>query len=63
MSPSIDSINITFAKLHAKLLLIVQQKIFVQNLLGRIIAMFGIEIVLSHDDNEDSSLRVLAMVW
>jgi hypothetical protein len=33
----------------------------VQNLLGKIIAMFGVEIILSHDDDEDNSLRVPAM--
>ncbi len=62
VSPVIDSINVTFTELHAKSLLIVQHEILVQNLLGRIIAMFGVEIVLPCDDDEDSSLRVLAMV-
>jgi hypothetical protein len=33
----------------------------VQNLLERIIAMFSIEIILLHDDDEDNSLRVLTM--
>jgi hypothetical protein len=61
MSPAIDSINVTFTELQAKSLLIVQQEILVQNLLGRIIAMFSVEIVLPCGDDEDTCLRVLAM--
>lgn len=61
MSLTIDSINIMFAELQAKSLLIIQQEILVQNLFGRIIAMFGIKIVMSHGDGENRSLRVSTM--
>ncbi len=44
VSPAIDSINITFAFLQKKLLLLAQHDAHTQVLIGSFIAMFNIEI-------------------
>jgi hypothetical protein len=71
-SPAIDSINVTFAELQTKTLLISQQEALVQKLLGTVIKMFGIENIQrgdvdDSDEGEDDayvqhgSLRVRAL--
>jgi hypothetical protein len=49
---AIDSINITLVQLQARSLLIAQQEMLVQNLIGTIIAMFDIEV--DSVDGEDA---------
>jgi hypothetical protein len=44
VAPAIDSINIMLVQLQARSLLIAQQEMLVQNLLGTIITMLNIEV-------------------
>jgi hypothetical protein len=52
VSPAIDSINVTFSELQTKSLLIAQQEALVQELLGTVITLFGIEIIQRGDDDD-----------
>ncbi|CAK9866052.1 unnamed protein product [Sphagnum jensenii] len=45
VAPAIDEINITFAKLQSRLLLVVQQAEFINALIGTLTAMFCIEVI------------------
>jgi hypothetical protein len=51
--PAIDAINVTFAEMQARSLLIAQQEALVQSLIGSLISMFDIEIVQPRDGGDD----------
>jgi hypothetical protein len=45
VAPAVDEINITFAKLQSRSLLVAQQAEFVNALIGTLTAMFCIEVI------------------
>jgi hypothetical protein len=63
VSPAIDEINVTFAKLQSRSLLIVQQEEIVNLLIGTLTGMFGIEVVDPENigDNEVEYVSIDSM--
>jgi hypothetical protein len=63
VSPAIDEINVTFAKLQSRSLLIAQQEEIVNLLIGTLACMFGIEFVDPENigDDEDEYVSIDSM--
>jgi hypothetical protein len=59
--PAVDEINITFAKMQSKSLLMVQQAEFVNALIGMLTAMFCIEVI-DPDQNDDDNSEIEYML-
>jgi hypothetical protein len=55
--PAVDEINITFAKMQSRSLLMVQQAKFVNALIGMLTAMFCIEVI-DPDQNDDDNNEI-----
>jgi hypothetical protein len=53
MAPAIDEINITFAKLQSRSLLVAQQAEFINALIRTLTAMFCIEVIDPNQSNDD----------
>jgi hypothetical protein len=62
MAPAIDEINITFAKLQSRSLLVAQQAKFVNALIGTLTAMFCIEVIdPNQSDDNDGDIEYMSI--
>ncbi len=62
VAPAVDEINITFAKLQSRSLLMAQQAEFVNALIGTLTAMFCIEVIdPDQDDDDDGEIEYMSI--
>jgi hypothetical protein len=62
VAPVVDEINITFAKLQSRSLLVAQQAEFVNALIGTLIVMFCIEVIdLDQSDDDDGEIKYMSI--
>jgi hypothetical protein len=63
VAPTVDEINITFAKLQSRSLLVAQQAEFVNVLIGTLTAMFCIEVIDpdQSDDDDDGEIKYMSI--
>jgi hypothetical protein len=54
VAPVVNEINITFAKLQSRSLLVAQQAKFINTLIGMLTAMFYIEVIDPDQNNDDN---------
>jgi hypothetical protein len=62
VAPAVDEINITFAKLQSRSLLVVQQAEFVNALISTLTAMFCIEVINpDQSDDDDGEIEYMSI--
>jgi hypothetical protein len=62
VAPAVDEINITFAKLQSRSLLVAQQAKFVNALIGTLTAMFCIEVIdPDQSDDDDGEIKYISI--